>query len=507
MKLAKRLLSLMLALLMVFALVACNDDPEDPTTGSQGGPNNPTTDPSSGNTSSEEVEFDPGPRPYDKTTGKTFYVIQHQAPETPFKYTQDSLMGEKVAERIDEIEAAYGVTFEFVQVPYSDAFATTMQQKEVTGEGGDIVFADNNAKLRLALGTGGDTSLMVDLLTVDHIINFWDMEKWGNITARETMMAGGTFYGVTPALWIDCTPLSFYVMIYNRDMLKTFHAIDPQEAWEKKEWDRDVMLESITSVYDDSTGVKIYGLEAVSGHMVRSTILSTGAQLVNVDKINADGSVEWHNGWDSADVVEALQWLKSSYNENPKYFNGGNFNSSLGWNSYQPVLNGTAAYALSRPLTLFGNVVIEADFDFGLTTWAGSEANVMSGYYENCYSVTIPVFTGMGIENTAFIMWDLFEGMNDIESYDDLIKYYRDTYFTSDQDVVHLLREGATLMYSYWPNGIDDITGTFSSNLLLSASVEGMIDKYAHSKDTDIETHIVPNKVAIEKYRSEGFFD
>ena len=87
MKLAKRLLSLALALLMVFALVACNNDPVDTNTGSQGGPNNPTTDPSSGNTSSEEeeVEFDPGPRPYDETKGKTFYIIQHQAPETPFK--------------------------------------------------------------------------------------------------------------------------------------------------------------------------------------------------------------------------------------------------------------------------------------------------------------------------------------------------------------------------------------------------------------------------------------
>ena len=70
MKLAKRLLSLTIALLMVFALVACNDDPVDTNTGSQGGPNN--TDTNSNNTSSEDVEFDPGPRPYDETKGKTF---------------------------------------------------------------------------------------------------------------------------------------------------------------------------------------------------------------------------------------------------------------------------------------------------------------------------------------------------------------------------------------------------------------------------------------------------
>ena len=475
MKLAKRLLSLTLALLMVFALFACNDDPVDTNTGSQDTNN---TDTNSDNTSSEEVSFDPGPRPYDETKGKTFYIIQHEDSATPFKYSQDSLMGEKIAERINEIETAYGVTVEFVPVAYSDAFATAMQQMEVTGAGGDIVFSTNNSKLRLALGVGGETSLMVDLLTVDHIINFWDMDKWGNIISRETMMAGGTFYGVTPALWIDCTPLSFYVMIYNRDMLKTFEAVDPQEAWEKKEWDRDVMLESITSVYDDSTGVTIYGVEFGQVHITRATVLSTGCQLANIDKINADGTVEWHNGWDSPDVIEALQWLKTSYNDNTKYFNGGKFNTDLGWNAYQAVLDGYAAYALTRPLGLFGNVVVEADFDFGLTTWAGSEANILSGYYENCYSVTIPVFTGMGIENTAFIMWDLFEGMNGIESYDDLIAYYRNTYFTSDQDVEHLLRDGATLMYSYWPNGIDSVINNMTANLMASATVQGLVEKY-----------------------------
>ena len=63
------------------------------------------------------------------------------------------------------------------------------------------------------------------------------------------------------------------------------------EAWEKKQWDRDVMLESITSVYDDSTGVKIYGIEFGQVHITRATILSTGCQLANIDKINADGTV------------------------------------------------------------------------------------------------------------------------------------------------------------------------------------------------------------------------
>ena len=501
MKLAKRLLSLTLALLMVFALVACNDDPVDTNTGSQGGPN---TDTNSDNTSSEEVSFDPGPRPYDETKGKTFYIIQHQDAATPFNYSQDSLMGEKIAERINEIETAYGVTVEFVPVAYSDAFATAMQQMEVTGAGGDIVFSTNNSKLRLALGVGAETSLMVDLLTVDHIINFWDMDKWGNIISRETMMAGGTFYGVAPNLWIDRTPLPFYLLVYNRDLLKEFEALDPQEAWEKKEWDRDAMLESITSVYDDSTGVKIFGIAAQGLHMTRATVLSTGAQLVNIDKINADGTVEWHNGFKNADVVEALQWLKNAYNENTKYFN--NLWNSSSWVHQDPLLNGEAAYCMTRPDVLLNQIVVEADFDFGLALWAGAEPNQMTGYYENSSGITIPVFANK-IEHSAFIMWDLFEGLNGIESFDDLISYYRETYFTSDLDVTFLLRDGATLMYSYWPNGVDSLWTNLGGGLLSAASVQGLVDKYAGSTDTMIDQHVVPNQVAIAKYRSEGFFD
>ena len=503
MKLAKRLISLALALLMVFALVACTDDPVDTNTGSQS-TNSNNTDPNTGNTSSEEVEFDPGDRPYDETKGKTFYIIQHEPPETPFKYSQDSLMGEKVAERIDEIEAAYGVTVVFDQVAYSDAFATSMQQKEVTGEGGDIVFSTNNSMLRLALGIGGNSSLMVDLLTVDHIINFWDMDKWGNIISRETMMAGGTFYGVAPNLWIDRTPLPFYLLVYNREMLKTFEAIDPQEAWEKKEWDRDTMLESITSVYDDSTGVKIFGIAAQGLHMTRATVLSTGAQLVNIDKINADGTVEWHNGFKNADVVEALQWLKNAYNENTKYFN--NLWSSSAWVHQDPLLNGEAAYCMTRPDVLLNQIVVEADFDFGLALWAGAEPNQMTGYFENSSGITIPVFASK-IEHSAFIMWDLFEGLNGIESFDDLIAYYRDTYFTSDLDVAFLLRDGATLMYSYWPNGVDNLWSNLGGSLLTAATVQGVVDKFAGSTDAMIDQHVVPNQVALEKYRSEGFFD
>ena len=189
MKIARRLLSLLLALLMVFAFVACGEDPA-PATDDVQKPASSDKDPgSSGGFVEPEVDndFTPPERPIADMTGKTYTIIQHDALETPFGYSQDSQMGVMVADRVMEVQTLYGCTIEFSSIPYNDQFPSQLQALTFSEGGGDMVFANKNAKLRLALGTGGTESLLTDLLTVDHIINVWDMNKWGNISAREAM--------------------------------------------------------------------------------------------------------------------------------------------------------------------------------------------------------------------------------------------------------------------------------------------------------------------------------
>ncbi|MBQ2272333.1 MAG: hypothetical protein II337_02595, partial [Clostridia bacterium] len=84
---------------------------------------------------------------------------------------------------------------------------------------------------------------------------------------------------------------------------------------------------------------------------------------------------------------------------------------------------------------------------------------------------------------------------------------YRETYFTSDLDVTYLCREGADIAYSYYPHGLDDVWNSFASNLLTSATVQGMVDKFAGSVDSLIETHVLPNQVALDSFRQQGYFD
>ena len=555
MKTARRVFSLLLVLAMVFALVACGGGSSEESTDTEGkggssvntktqGSNKGTNDDgddtgddtdagdvSGGETSSSDTGIQTpttitdvtqggteititGPEviiwepeePFNPSdfAGKDYVVIQHEAIEDPFKYSQDSYQGALVADRLGEVQNKFGCSISFAQVGYQN-FATEVQGLMFAEDGGDMVFSSNNAQLRKTLGTGPD-SIMTNLLDVDDIINFWDANKWGNITARETMMAGGTFFGVSPALWVDATPLPFYQLVYNKDLLSKFNLADPQEYWEQTAWDRDTMLDMITSSYDDSTGVAIWGMTADQGHMVRATALTTGVNLVEVEKIHGNGDVDWSLGLMSADVVEALQWLKNNQTAYAKYFNNG-ASTWKTWDAHTPFMSGQSVFCLTRPLDLFGSIVsAEGIGEFGLITWAGADPNVLTGYYENCYSIAIPTFA-KDAKQTAYLMHDLFKGLGDIESYSDIVEYYRNTYFETDIDVICLFREGARLQYSYWPNGVDGIWAGITGSFATTSSIKTLLEKVEHTVDTEIETYMIPNLVQLEIFRQNGIID
>lgn len=497
MKHARRIFSLLLVLSMLFALVACGGG------GGKTGQQTPGTTPSVNNPSNPEHFVMPD-RPVDETKGKTYTIIQHSAELDPFGYKENSLFATHAMERLAEVQETYGCELKFSTIPYGDDYATQIQSLVYANNAGDIVFSHNQAQLRKTLGTGGDTSYMQDLLALNHIINFWDMEKWGDITARETMMAGGTFYGVAPALWINYTPLPYYQLVYNKDLIKQFECDDPQELWEQKAWDRDAMLDIITSCYDDTGADPIWGMTATLTHMMRATYLTTGMPTVIIESINADETVNWSRGLDSVDAKEALSWLQDALNNNAQYFNNGQDNWET-WASHEPLIAGQSTFALTRPSALFDSIVVEME-NFGLSVWGGADANVMSGYYENSSAVAIPIFA-QNATHSAFLMADIFEGLGENQTQQDVIDYYLNNYFDTELDVQFLLRTGANnLQYSYWPNGGGDVWPQMAT-AFLTGNVATLIQKNGNIIDKCITEHMVPNQVQIEKYRQNGYFN
>ncbi|MBP3301048.1 MAG: extracellular solute-binding protein [Clostridia bacterium] len=541
----KRILSLLLVLLMALSLVACagGETPAetDAKTSSQSSVKDSAEDPSADSSVTEDSDlpsdssvpsdsdlpedgsdsdvssekpdgsdvivdygpsdFVPPEPPYGEMAGKEYTVIQHEVIGDPFGYGQDTREAQLVQDRIDEVQSKYGCSIYFTEMAYSDQFATEIQGLQFAESGGDLIFSTNNAQLRKTVGTGPSDSMMVDLLTVDDIINFWDFNKWGNITSRETMMSGGVFYGVTPALWYNRTPLPYYNLVYNKTLLEQFDLDDPQELWEQESWDRDAMLELVTSCYDEAGSVPVWGMTASMMHMVRAAYLSSGVSAVEIGKIYANGSVDWTHGMASDEAVESLQWLKNSLTAYAKYFNNGKANWA-NWSAHEPFLEGQTLFALTAPSVVLNHISVQHD-NFGLITWAGVDANAMTGFYENCCSVSVPIFA-QDAKHSAYLMYDLFKGLGEIETASDMVKHYRDTYFTSDLDVKFLLMNGAKLNYSYWPNGGDEALKRVSADLLTSSSLRTLVDKSVPVDTATVETYLVPNTVQLEIYRQNG---
>jgi len=144
--------------------------------------------------------------------------------------------------------------------------------------------------------------------------------------------------------------------------------------------------------------------------------------------------------------------------------------------------------------------------NFGLITWGGADANTLCGFYENTYAVSIPVFA-KDVYQSAFLAYDLFEGLDGIETFDDVIKFYRETYFDSDIDVEVLVRDGVALEYSYWPNNVSSFWTPIVNGFMTTSSVKNLLEKNMNVADTEFNTHVIPNKVKLEQFRQNGFFN
>jgi len=297
-------------------------------------------------------------------------------------------------------------------------------------------------------------------------------------------------------LWTDFTPLPDYQFLYNKEYLQVAGLPDFQEYWEQKKWDREIMLNAITSIESDPGNY--WSLNAEIGHVVSSTFLSTGAPLVLIEKVNADKTVEWSYGVQSVDAEEAFTWLKSALTRYEKHFmlNGTSYGPP-----YQTFSEGACMTALVERRFLLNYVIPNGPKDFGIITWAGREPNFLPGYLTEVSTVSIPTFA-QNQEHSAFLMYDLFEGLGDVKTKNDVIAYYQETYSLSETDVLCLFRSEEHLQFYYYGKGLNNIAQNFDS----VSSVRDLIQQNVSIDEETFEAYAIPNAIAIEAYRQSGFF-
>ena len=225
--------------------------------------------------------------------------------------------------------------------------------------------------------------------------------------------------------------------------------------------------------------------------------------LAVVDSINPNQTMNWHCGLQDPKGIEALQWFATNYANNRKYFNGGR-----SWAD----LNEGAAFLLLLKTPTATSLLKEQPGTYGLTCWAGKEANFLSSYYESCFCVSIPLFAE-DIEASAYLMAELFEGFDGMRKYEDVLARYRETYGFSETELEFFFGKEDSLQYSYWPNGLGeiwkDLDGKFNAFLPAEGNqpaLEPVLAQTLKSYTSAIETYVLPNVVSLELYKESGLF-
>ena len=490
----KRIASLFLILLLTFALTAC-------------GPSEPIKD-SDSLTVTDPIIDPPISRRPKEMMGQEYIILQTRNREFPFEYPIASREAEFARNRIEEVRRLYNSEILLEQIP-EDGIAEELQRRTFTDSRGDILFCTDNSLLRGVVNADPEKSLLVDLLPLDNQLNLFDKEKWGGAAALESMMAGGHFYGVTPALWFGCAPKPVSVLLYDKDLLHEYDVPDLPEYLEKDQWDRDVMLTTITNVYSDSAEKPVWGITAPLTRMIRSTLLAVGADDVRIGKINGDGTAEWEYGPASDDGEEALTWLRKTLKQYKRSFNHG----ADDWeedNVLNPFLQKRCGVCLTS-CDAVPELAAARNKNFGLMPWAGKQSGFYDQDYDNCCSVSIPV-CAQNPEWSALLMWDLFEapgsmGPTEIRNRNQLFEYYRTTYFSNDFEAQLYLPEKPSGHYSYAPEG--GIAGweTIRAGILSDVPIRSLIDRCKADAADVIETYVLPNRTALASYRQAGLSD
>lgn len=292
MKTFKKILALTLAVLMLLALVACNNDTTADPSGdatSNGGNSGGSGD--SGSSGDKRVI----------TIGvwwDFYYDSTHDAPEDDPSYggLEADIMRFDI---IEKIEQTYNVEVQYVNLTYSGVVESINTSILAGTPDCDIYLCELSFGISAALnGLAVDLKTVLsedaDVLSDQVIMNYLDLGD-----GKACLMKQVKGENVVEATY----PLAF-----NKKLLDDANLEDPRDLWERGEWTWDKFIEYCQVLTKDTDGdgvVDQYGFAGFKEDVVAQLIMSNGASV-------AAGNTQT---LDSAAVIEALDFYSKMYNE------------------------------------------------------------------------------------------------------------------------------------------------------------------------------------------------
>lgn len=289
MKLTKRILCVLLAVVMLLAMTACGD------------PNEPSGSTPDNTKPSENTNNPPQGEPRTITIGvwwDFFYDSTHSALEDDPSYT-GSLADQMRFDVVEAIEKEYNVKFEYVNLTYTGIVESINTSILAGTPDCDIYLCELSFGIPAALnGLAVDLSTVLpadaDVLSDKNIMSYLDLGD-GKVCLMKQVKGENV---------VEAT----YPLAFNKQLLDAENLEDPRELYKRGEWTWDKFVEycqKLTKDTDSDGVVDQYGFTGFKEDVFAQLLMSNGASI-------ASGTTE---GLSSAAVGEALEFYSKLYTE------------------------------------------------------------------------------------------------------------------------------------------------------------------------------------------------
>ncbi|MBQ6171693.1 MAG: hypothetical protein IJK34_03545 [Clostridia bacterium] len=448
----RKIISLMIAAIMVFALCSCGQTAEDETI--------PEYELEAGSIDFRGAEFSFAQRNEEHSTGEDY-----------FGYVVNTEFADLAMRRIKEVESKYNVK---ISVDSSGSDITNLiVSMSLSGiVPYDALQAQSSTNAGLARA-----GYLYDLTVLGDVINYLDAAKWGTKEDLKPVCWDGGLFGVIPAAW----PMLKYrsidgAMVVNENIISRLSQTDPREFVEADDWTWR-KLEELMPIYThiNDFGDEVKALQTTV-HWLFRTIHTTNGE----PPVIKDEKGEFQLGLHSPITFEAMQTAWNwTFGEYSTYVN---IDLSNNWtNMLQNFLDGKSVLTLMNGTDLCGgeNSIAFNMENFGIVPFPhgpnGSLKNTGSTITTTRFTTSIPAFCKEPVMS-ATILDAIYEPLPGYETEDDTIEYMRKQYFFDDRDVHNFVEMYKTILYNYRHEGITDVYINIRDNKTMQESLDAIAD-------------------------------
>ncbi len=368
-----------------------------------------------------------------------FESAQYDPAETIFVYDKNTLQGEALLKRIDDIEKEINVNIGFNTQYTHITYQTAAMSGNVNADA--ITFGYMNAMLVMA--NGGFLHPITDF---PEYIDLSDTDKYGTAPVLEAAMIDSVPYAVQPCYWPGYQSLDCYILTYNKDLTIPNGIPDFHEFWENETWTWETYeKEFLERAKVERSDGYLYAMSMVPIQYFSSLFYSNDVQLVRKNAAGENVVNPYPDEFVHA-YETGLHWA-TTYKDTICFESGvasiDNFMNEMSM----------VGLAFASQVTT-GAVAYDAKFNYGLMPFpCGPDATYgIWGQYMDRIS-------GLGIAKTseepaiaAHTLSLLYEPFEEFGGENGLYDYYNTNIFLTETDteIFFKLMENVRYDYTFW---------------------------------------------------------